>query len=164
MLTCFLLLILWDRVYSGDLQYTAIKFSRRLDTCDVEDLPILLSTTKVVYAFSDVNPGDEGGQPTFHQEYGVKSVRFMNPDDGNLPPLPDGAEFFEVVHDEIYVDFNRTVEAPGTMYWCSGHFLPPSPERQVVRIEPILDPDHESILHHIEVLFLFVYSLLALCL
>ncbi|XP_030638796.1 DBH-like monooxygenase protein 1 homolog [Chanos chanos] len=121
--------------------HTVLSFSRDLQTCDDNDKTITESTVKVIWAYHSEDVGPSG--PAYHGVYrGRKSLRLLNP--GTSTSVPQGTAYFDLQ--------NRNVPVPqkDTTYWCQLFKIPQVRKKHhVIRIEPLVQRGHESLVHHI---------------
>merc|ERR1711963_635306 len=125
-----------------------VRFWRKLDTCDKDDRPIKEGTTKVIWSLSDTMPQNNSGALTMNYHgttRGTKSLLLLDPptDESTRAPLTGQITMLNFT--------NAAVKIPpkDTYYHCRTFKLPDlGGKRHMVRYEPIIEPGHESLVHH----------------
>ncbi|XP_066270632.1 DBH-like monooxygenase protein 1 homolog [Branchiostoma lanceolatum] len=134
--------------------HTVLRFRRRLRPCDTaEDREITEDTQRVIWSFNDHDPVDHGhvGQNGPHVLYhgrnrGTKSIILLQKN----PPILD-VQDSSILTLEL-TSANVLVPAKETTYWCNTLRLPTLDRKHhLVKIEPIIQPGHESLVHHMVV-------------
>ncbi|CAH1230127.1 MOXD1 [Branchiostoma lanceolatum] len=134
--------------------HTVIRFRRRLRPCDTaEDREITEDTQRVIWSFNDLDPVDHGhvGQNGPHVLYhgrnrGTKSIILLQKNPPSLDIQDSNIQTMELT------SANVLVPAKETTYWCNTMRLPTLDRKHhLVKIEPIIQPGHESLVHHIAV-------------
>jgi hypothetical protein len=127
---------------------TFFSFSRRIQTCDPTDRPLEEATSKIVFSYHSQDPVNPNSILQ-HEEKGVKSVRFFN--DHGEPNLPSDAQSLDIKVTNQKIIFNSPNTGPTTQYWCSAYKIQNtfSSKRQIIRVEPIIDPKNFQNVHHI---------------
>ncbi|XP_073252711.1 DBH-like monooxygenase protein 1 [Porites lutea] len=123
---------------------TIMKFKRKLDTCDPQDNKIEAGTTKVIYAYHPEDPASENSILRHSLgNRGQRSVYLLN-NANKEPTLPPDTKTFDIRH-------NMTViPEDGTSYICKVFEIPKLNEtHHIVKIEPVIQADHEGVVHHI---------------
>ncbi|KAI5627751.1 DBH-like monooxygenase protein 1-like isoform X1, partial [Silurus asotus] len=121
--------------------HTVLAFSRELQTCDPNDREITESTTRVIWAFHDVDVGASG--PGYHGiNRGRKSLRLLNPVTSKT--FPHGTASFNLQNTNVPVPHKDTT------YWCQMFRIPDVKKKHhVVKVEPLIQKGHENLVHHI---------------
>jgi len=120
---------------------TVIKFSRKIDTCDKQDIKLQEGTSKVIFALNDNDPESPESvmQHTFR---GVRSILLLNSQGNRNAPDPSWKHF-------DILNRNYSVPAHHTTYHCSVHKIPDFKEKnQIVRFDPVVQRGNEGIVHH----------------
>jgi len=127
---------------------TIMEFSRKLKLCNDQDLDISSDTSRVLYAWGDDDPVSK--QISYHSKRGVKSIYLLDYVD---PKLAAAASMQGRSLDSYNTTDLRmtgyTIEVKPTIYKCETFKLPASNKRQIFRIDPIITPGNEGIVHHI---------------
>ncbi|KAJ8385923.1 hypothetical protein AAFF_G00178850 [Aldrovandia affinis] len=121
--------------------HTVLAFSRDLHTCDNSDKDITEDTVRVIWAYHCDDVGPSG--PKYHGvNRGRKSLRLLNPT--STASIPPETSFFDLHN------LNVPVPSKDTTYWCQLLKIPEVPRKHhVIRIEPLIQRGHESLVHHI---------------
>ncbi|XP_023931200.1 DBH-like monooxygenase protein 1, partial [Lingula anatina] len=128
--------------------FTTLRFRRKLETCDDNDCTITEGTVRLLWAFRDGDPDPAIG-PQYHvTNRGAKSAYLLNPvKKEDVEPLPDDTYAIDIINDKVHIQ-NKT----DTTYWCQGFKLPEfNGIHHLIRIEPIIQPGHEALIHHMNV-------------
>ncbi|XP_020615038.1 DBH-like monooxygenase protein 1 [Orbicella faveolata] len=122
---------------------TAMKFSRKFDTCDSEDNKIEAGTTKVIYAYNPDDPSSENSIPGHNlKNMGSRSLLLLNSLE-KMPTLPSDTETFEILHDKMAIPKGRT------NYLCAVFEMPKFNEtHHMIKVEPVIQAGHEGVVHH----------------
>jgi len=122
---------------------TAMKFSRKFDTCDSEDNKIEAGTTKVIYAYNPDDPSSENSIPGHNlKNMGSRSLLLLNSLE-KMPTLPSDTETFEILHDKMAIPKGRT------NYLCAVFEMPKFNEtHHMIKVEPVIQVGHEGVVHH----------------
>lgn len=123
-----------------------VEWTRKLDTCDPQDRPIVQGSTRLIYAMNDERPdGPDSLKPHKPTQRATTSARMF--ESGHSQPLPPDAKHFDVLMSKANVTFFP--EYPDTAYWCTGFKLPKFDKTvHIVRWEPVLQEDNIDVLHH----------------
>lgn len=124
--------------------HTICRFSRKIDTCDIEeDFLITVDTTRIIYAFGEEDP--EGDDPTFHQSNrGSTSLYLLDPPMWGQPD-PATTKNFDIISPNVTIYGNKD-----TTYICSVHRGPTvETPHQYIGYAPLIQPGNEFYLHHI---------------
>ncbi|XP_013388231.1 DBH-like monooxygenase protein 1 [Lingula anatina] len=125
--------------------FTTLVFKRKLVSCDPEDRTIDESTIRVIYSYRDGDPDTPTGVSYHGNQRGTKSIQLLSSQASqNNPIMPSDA----VTHDLL----NNKVKVPGkdTTYWCQGFKVPKASKvHHMIKYEPVIQPGHEALVHHI---------------
>ncbi|XP_068702591.1 DBH-like monooxygenase protein 1 [Montipora foliosa] len=128
---------------SEDNGKTIMKFKRKFDTCDTDDIKIESGTTKVIYAYHPDDPSSESSIPRHSPaNRGPRSVLLLNSakKDSILPP---DAKYFDIRHNKTAVPGDET------SYMCVAFEIPKLNEaHHIVQIDPVIQAGHEGVVHH----------------
>ncbi|GLV45506.1 olf413 [Carabus blaptoides fortunei] len=126
--------------------HTVLRFRRRLDTCDPNDLPITNDTMRVVWSYhsSDEPTGGAVGPGSLpahsHLTRGSQSLYLVQRVDQEAPRPEETARVWELR--------NRQVQLPSpgdTLYWCRVFRMPDMKNKHhLIRYEPLIDGDGAS--------------------
>jgi hypothetical protein len=121
-----------------------VKFSRKRNTCDVEDWPLTRDTTRVIYASNDVMPENKDNFQK-HKFTGGKSLHFFDKT-SEYQTLPE-----KDAHPiEYHVDKVEVPSDSDTLYWCKVFPFPKMDKKQhVIKVEPVIQAGNKDVLHHI---------------
>eukprot|EP01137_Pigoraptor_chileana_P032271 Opistho-2@21380 len=136
----------WDDLPIFSKVHTAIRFKRRLDTCDEEDMSISESISRVIYASGGFNPSN--GEPKRHTKQGSKSMRLVGPR-VSRPLIPTDAFSVDLRANRMAVPYPQAVSAPRTSYMCYFREVPTDKKRHIVMVEPILQKENSRKVHHV---------------
>ena len=123
--------------------HTVIEFSRLWRTCDAEDMELGEDTVRLIWAYSDRDPGDTEHLP-YHTllRRGVRSIHLSEPQQSH-PPL-DSARTWDIQADNLLLP-----EDDHTHYWCKIYRAPDLHRKHhMIGLEPLIQPGHESYVHH----------------
>ncbi|KAL8625948.1 hypothetical protein ACOMHN_012540 [Nucella lapillus] len=123
---------------------TTLSFSRQFDTCDDDDYVFDNGTTHVIYFMVGGRPGGVAGTCLARQDNGLTRVQLLKPE---LPgvTMPDDVWTFDVTVPRVHVP------ATDTTYWWYVTRLPPLRKKHhVIKYEALVQPGHESMVHHME--------------
>lgn len=127
----------WHLLNAGEnVNGTMIRFTRRLETCDPEDLPINNDTTRFIFSMGNTDTIE------YHAARGSQAVNILDP----LLTIVDTSEF-----DVWNIDVNTEIPASETTYWCSVHKSPKyTSKRHIVGFNVKLDsPEAIEHNHHL---------------
>ncbi|XP_071959950.1 DBH-like monooxygenase protein 1 homolog [Antedon mediterranea] len=137
----------YEMLYGSEADgLTTIGYQRKLVTCDVNDYDITSDTVRVMWSYHPDDP-DDGQTAVYHgpQWRGVKSVVFINVGSSKVNELPEGTNSFDILMDNVLVP-----EDTATTYWANHREIPElATPHHVIRIEPIVQPGNEGIVHHL---------------
>ncbi|GFO17707.1 DBH-like monooxygenase protein 1 [Plakobranchus ocellatus] len=131
-------------------EYTVLKVSRPLETCDDSDRPILPGTTRVIFAQSPNDPPSDDAVSYHGSTRGTKSLLLLDPptSDKQKISLPSDVKTLE------FTNRNVSVPSADTTYWCTTWKLPDlGGKHHMIRYEPIIQTGHETLLHHVILYF-----------
>ena len=124
--------------------HTIVQFHRAWDTCDPDDLLLSSDTVRLVWAYSEEDPVD--GRLLYHTltKRGMRSIYLAE------PPLPPTAEKMEdLLTWDLKADNLLLPPEDDTHYWCKIYRAPElSKKHHMVALEPLIQPGHESYVHH----------------
>ncbi len=125
---------------SQDSGSTILKFKRKLETCDKNDLEIPLGTTKVIYAYGQSDDIKYHGS----SNRGARSLNLMNYVK-NVPP-PKTAKYFDVTIQKVPVPKQKTT------YYCEAFKMSDlvtlSSVKHIIEIAPIVEKKDKGVVHH----------------
>merc|ERR1711963_235564 len=130
----------------GDM--LTFRWWRKLETCDKDDRAIKEGTTKIIWSLSDSIPHNDSGHDTmaYHgTTRGTKSLLLLDPptDESDKAPLTGTITTLN------FTNANVSVPARDTYYNCRTFKMPDlGGKRHMVRYEPIIQPGHENLVHH----------------
>jgi len=127
---------------------TTMTFTRKLDTCDDEDMAIMEGTTRVIYAYHPNDIGAAGTGMSYHgaTRRGAKSLLLLDPPASDIPETPESKD---VVTFDI-INRNYTVPADDTTYHCSTFMMPDlGSKHHLIKYEPVLSPESIKNVHHL---------------
>ncbi|XP_032817811.2 DBH-like monooxygenase protein 1 isoform X1 [Petromyzon marinus] len=138
---------------SQNSTHTELIFSRALDTCDSHDKIIASGTVRVLWAVHAEDVEDSSGDPLgdpsgaraqYHgAARGVRSLNLLNP----ASEVPGDLGLTDAVD---LCNHNVEVPSSDTTYWCQIFRLPElHTKHHVIRVEPLVKPGHEGMVHHI---------------
>ncbi|CAL1295085.1 unnamed protein product [Larinioides sclopetarius] len=137
----------WNLVSGSENDtHSVLIFRRKLDTCDNEDRKIDDSTTRLIYAYSDIDPPSEYALDYHFKNRGSKSVyllqrkmaKHVNIDKSSL-------SHWDVLSPNFTLDSSFQ-----TMYWCKIHKAPELTEKHhIVLVEPLIQEGNEAFVHHL---------------
>eukprot|EP00095_Tigriopus_kingsejongensis_P000886 snap_masked-scaffold409_size180341-processed-gene-0.2 protein:Tk00886 transcript:snap_masked-scaffold409_size180341-processed-gene-0.2-mRNA-1 annotation:"hypothetical protein DAPPUDRAFT_62540" len=121
---------------------TVLRFKRKLNTCDGDDLAITNDTFRVRWSYSTVDPVGESELPTLISErQGQRAVHLY--------------ETAKIVHRQPnalkWLVASNSVILPRkhTLYWCTMLKLPEMPgKHHMIGYRPVLTPGSEKYVHH----------------
>ncbi|XP_077992068.1 DBH-like monooxygenase protein 1 homolog [Glandiceps talaboti] len=127
--------------------HTILTFSRKFETCDIDDITITEGTLRLIYSYHPDDPESETGL-AYHGtgQRGSRSVhlRGVTP---TLPEMPTGDDLL------TFEFLNPSVSVPGykdTTYWCQGFNMPTlESKHHMIKYEPVIQAGHEALVHHI---------------
>jgi hypothetical protein len=120
--------------------HTVVAASRRRDTGDPSDRKIVNGPMKVIWAHNEDGTDGFGYHGSMRH---ATSIEFFS------DPVLD--EFYKIDPDWEFVDLkmsNYRVPNRETVYACQSFNLTQPHDKHIVRIEPILDPNTASMVHH----------------
>ncbi|KAK3729734.1 hypothetical protein QZH41_011200, partial [Actinostola sp. cb2023] len=122
---------------------TTLKFSRKLDTCDKNDLKIEDGTTRVIFSYSNEDPISLN-QMKIHSYKSSRSMLLLSYGKKSQPdPSWEKMEFLMN---------NITIPSRKTSYTCQAFRMPNlGGKRHIVRFEPVIQPGNEGFAHHLVV-------------
>ncbi|XP_078700100.1 DBH-like monooxygenase protein 1 [Branchiostoma floridae x Branchiostoma belcheri] len=128
--------------------HTVLRFRRRLKPCDTaEDREITEDTQRVIWSFSAHDPIDHGhgAHVTYHgRTRGTKSIILLQKFTQDLDLQDSSLLTFELTA------ANVLIPSKDTTYLCNTMRLPVLDRKHhLVKIEPIVQPGHEALVHHI---------------
>ncbi|XP_071959951.1 DBH-like monooxygenase protein 1 homolog [Antedon mediterranea] len=113
----------------------------------VDGTPFISSdTVRVIWSYHPDDP-DSRQTAVYHgpQRRGVKSVVFIDVGSSKVSELPEGTTSFDILMDNVLVP-----EDTVTTYWANHREIPElATPHHVIRIEPIVQPGNEGIVHHL---------------
>jgi len=121
---------------------TSLRFYRKLETCDDEDLAILEGTTRVIFSYGPTDTVSYHGA----QNRGTKSLLLLDPpsSESKAKPQPQNVETLD------FLNGNFSMPAKDTFYHCRGFQVPKFPgKRHIIKYEPVITPGNERLVHHI---------------
>lgn len=124
---------------------TVLKFTRKLNTCDKDDIEINNATQRVIYSYHPDDPTDEHSL-MYHggERRGTKSVSLLN---SNKAPASVNYEETKVYD---FTAGNYIVPDKDTTYMCVAQTLPDlGAKHHVIQFEPIITPGNERLIHHL---------------
>lgn len=146
----FTWLLVSSGLYAPELYVSAdvsvLSFSRKLDTCDSADNPILLGTQRVLYAYNDEAPANNNPDAVQYHgpNRGAKSLNLMSNESDVLPPLEPDAFSWDLRM------IPTSVPRDSTIYYCTAYALPRFEQPiHIVRWEPIITRGNEDVVHHV---------------
>ncbi|XP_074648518.1 DBH-like monooxygenase protein 1 isoform X2 [Tubulanus polymorphus] len=126
--------------------FTMFKFRRKLLPCDDNDQQIKYGTSRIIYAWGDKDPESFITFPYHGKNRGSISLTLL---DYNRPVQLQ-------IHRELYMKYfdvrmdSDNLPHKDTIYWCKQFKLPEfSKKVHVIEIKPLIQPGHESLVHHI---------------
>ncbi|XP_064602687.1 DBH-like monooxygenase protein 1 [Liolophura sinensis] len=123
--------------------HTTLRFSRRLILCSNNDFSINNDTARVIWAYSDSEPGPDGHLMYHFQNRGVRSMYLLTYTQ-DLPPLPADTVTLDLLSPNVLIP------ATDTTYLCSSFKFPDlTRKHHVIQVEPVIQPGRESEVHHI---------------
>ncbi|XP_035686300.1 DBH-like monooxygenase protein 1 isoform X1 [Branchiostoma floridae] len=131
--------------------HTVLRFRRKLRPCDTaEDREITEDTQRVIWSFNDLDPlenslaGQNGPHVLYHgSNRGSKSIILLQKNPPTLDIQDSNILSFELTSSNVLVPEKDTT------YWCNTMRLPRLDRKHhIVKIEPIIQPGHESLVHH----------------
>ncbi|XP_062515676.1 DBH-like monooxygenase protein 1 homolog [Corticium candelabrum] len=123
---------------------TTLEFKRDLEACEPKDRSIEEGTTRVIFSYNPNDPASETAVDK-HTFAGRISVNLLS-GTGNVEPAPleQDHKTFDVLN------HNVSVPAEPTTYWCTPYKLPQlQNEAHIIRFEPVVQANHEELVHHI---------------
>ncbi|XP_064605912.1 DBH-like monooxygenase protein 1 [Liolophura sinensis] len=130
---------------SQNSSHTTIRFIRSLQTCDRNDTALAPGTVRLIWAYHENDP-DENGLMGYHAESrGTRSVLLLV---ASRPIIesPDVIKDMNLINSQVPIPNRRT------LYWCQSFELPKlNRKHHLIRVEPVIQPGHEFLVHHIVV-------------
>ncbi|XP_078677954.1 DBH-like monooxygenase protein 1 [Branchiostoma floridae x Branchiostoma belcheri] len=128
--------------------HTVLRFRRRLRPCDTaDDREITEDTVRIIWSFNDNDPaaleGPDG--PQYHgSSRGSKSIILLQKTPPNLDLQEGNVLTFDMTNPNVRIPSRETT------YWCSSYQLPVLDKKHhLVKVEPIIQPGNEGVVHHI---------------
>jgi len=123
--------------------HTVVRFRRAWDTCDHQDMVLGTDTVRLIWAYHDQDPVHghmiyhtlawRGGRSIFLAE---APVPLISPD----KPY----QTWDILADNVLLP-----EDDHTHYWCKIYRAPPiTKKHHMIGLEPVIQPGHESYVHH----------------
>ncbi|KAF8796056.1 DBH-like monooxygenase protein 1-like [Argiope bruennichi] len=137
----------WDLVSGSENDtHSVLLFRRKLDTCDKEDRKIDDSTTRLIYAYSDIDPPSEYALDYHFTNRGSKSVYLLQRKLSKHVKIDKSS----LAHWDV-LSPNFTLDSTSqTMYWCKIHKAPELSEKHhIVLVEPLIQKGNEAFVHHL---------------
>ena len=129
--------------YENDT-HTVVQFSRAWDTCDGDqDLVLGHDTCRLIWAYNDQDPMDST-HLLYHSltQRGSRSIYLSEPPAPSAP-LP-AHHVWDLKADNLLLP-----DTDHTHYWCKIYRAPNLDQKHhMVAIEPLIQPGHESYVHH----------------
>ncbi|XP_064597418.1 DBH-like monooxygenase protein 1 [Liolophura sinensis] len=123
--------------------HTVLQISRKLQLCSGEDHFLKEETVRLIWAYNDADPSTEGSIQYHGANKGNKNVYLLNAQ-RKAPPLPDNV----IIED--FLNNKTVIPSKSTTYWCQAFAVPKLKRKHhVIKVEPIIQPGHESEVHHI---------------
>ncbi|XP_064600938.1 DBH-like monooxygenase protein 1 [Liolophura sinensis] len=123
--------------------HTILRFSRRLNLCSKDDFSINNDTIRVIWAYSDSQPGPDGHISYHLQNRGTRSMYLLTYNQ-DLPPLPTDTVTLDLVNSNVLIPDKDTT------YMCTSFRIPElSGKHHVIQVEPVVQPGREAEVHHI---------------
>ncbi|KAJ8300645.1 hypothetical protein KUTeg_022164 [Tegillarca granosa] len=124
---------------------TVIKFVRKLDTCDNDDIKITDDTMRLIYAYHPDDPSSMDSL-VWHgaSRRGTRSVLMLSGPKISVYSLPSDSKHFDFTGKQIHV--------PGkdTTYMCTGFKFPDLDRKHhMIKYVPIIQPGNERHVHHV---------------
>ncbi|UYV63648.1 MOXD1 [Cordylochernes scorpioides] len=126
--------------------HTMLQFSRALETCDPDDMPIANDTIRVMYAWHAEDP-DDSGQPKYHGPVnrGVRSIMLLQPQGAGSDVHEDSGLYWDALAPNYTLPSDMD-----TMYWCKILRSPHIPTKHhIYKVEPNIQPGNEGLVHHV---------------
>jgi len=123
--------------------HTVVQFQRAWDTCDPDDMVLGTDTVRLVWAYGQADPVD--GRLLYHTltQRGARSIYLAE------PPLPKPEEEKDLFNWDLTADNLVLPSEDHTHYWCKIYRAPElSKKHHMVALEPLIQPGHESYVHH----------------
>lgn len=123
--------------------HTIFKFSRKLDTCDENDIVIDDSTMRLIFAYSDEDP--RFGDPFYHYgNRGIKSAMLLQTKTAKKQQIEDSS----LLHWDVKSpDFD--ISPHKSIYWCKIFKSPQLMNKHhIVQVKPLIQEGHEEFVHH----------------
>ncbi|CAL8093006.1 unnamed protein product [Orchesella dallaii] len=134
-----------------DERGTRIKFRRKWDTCDENDMKLVNDTMRLIWAYSPFDPVERDNTVTNLQWHGSTfrgALSFYILDDPSASKFPLDNDP-DVKHWDMTLDDNF-VDAEHTTYFCKIVKFPSLEKKhQMIGYRPILDPENKKNIHHI---------------
>ncbi|KAK3764734.1 hypothetical protein RRG08_042044 [Elysia crispata] len=131
-------------------QYTTLKVVRKLDTCDDQDMPVKVGTTRIIYAYGASDPTSDYAISYHGSTRGTKSLALLEPAESTKQKvkLPADVKTLE------FTNRNFPVPSANTTYSCTTWKIPDLGEKHhVIKYEPIIQKGHETLVHHINLYY-----------
>ncbi|KAM8945538.1 DBH-like monooxygenase protein 1 [Pelodytes ibericus] len=121
--------------------HTVLKFSRPLNTCDLNDRTITESTVRVIWAYHSDDIGAKG--PKYHEaNRGRKSLHLLKPEKNNVMSME--TSYFDFTNVDVPIPYKDTT------YWCQMFKMPTLDKKHhIIKIDPLIQAGHENLVHHI---------------
>jgi len=131
---------------SENNQWTVLKFQRKLDTCDQDDLPIGEDTVRVIYSYNDNDPSSYT-TISYHgsMHRGAQSLMMLSTSlDEEDVHMPNDLIHFDMLNQNFHVP------SKSTTYRCRTFRLPHlSQKHHMIKFSPIVTKGYELNVHHI---------------
>ena len=129
--------------YENDT-HTVVTFTRAWDTCDDQDLALGHDTARLIWAYSEEDPGEGGSPLLYHSltQRGQRSIYLSEPPAPSAPLPPH--KVWDLRADNLLLP-----DTDHTHYWCKIYRAPElSTKHHMIGLEPLIQPGHESYVHH----------------
>ena len=126
-----------------DAGVTVLRFRRKIDTCDSDfDLPITNDTFRVIWAYSDDDPGDQGPDWSSLARAGGRLLHIYQ--GSQRKTLEPSIKKWVVTPNHV------TLPEEETLYWCTIVKLPLlASKHHMIGYLPKIQPGNERYVHHL---------------
>ncbi|VDI67128.1 Hypothetical predicted protein [Mytilus galloprovincialis] len=121
---------------------TVLTFSRKLDTCDEDDIVINDDTIRTIYSYHEEDPISMTEMQWHGEKRGAQSVMFLS-SSKSLASIPNNSIKVDIVTPPYSIHLADTRH-------CSLHKIPPlTKKHHMIRYEPLIQKESLAFVHHI---------------